>query len=311
VNQEIPISGALLLSAGLGTRLGPLGAIRPKALFPVLDKPMLRRWLERLVAFGVGRVAVNAFHLAGQVEAAVESLRGSFPSLSLTVLREPEILGTGGGVRNAAPLFGGPFLVLNSDIHSDLPLGGLLEAHLSDPGRLATLAVADWPGGTVSVGEGGGVLAFRPEGAVPGEASRLFGLGMMLVSFEAAMALPREPSDLIEGLAGQMASGGRVGTLLSDGRGWADIGTVAAYHSLNLRLARGRSFVHPGARVEGDVAGFLVAEEGAQVEPGAYVENCVLWSGARVCEGAELKSMVVAGRAAPGLRMSGGVIRGA
>jgi NDP-sugar pyrophosphorylase family protein len=316
--RELPIKEAMLLSAGMATRLAPLSGLRPKALFPLPGGPILRQWLDTLAGGGVRRVVVNAFHLAHMIEDAVAAWRDSYPGMEIVVLREPELLGTGGGVRNALGLFGGPFMVLNSDIHTDLPLCGLCEAHISQGSPLATIAAGRLPGGTVSAAEDGSVLAFRAAGPVKGEAVRLYGLGMMVLSLDAAGALPLGNSDLIMGLAGRIRAGGRVMAFVpdipldgsKDGYQWSDLGTMASYHALNRRLAEGKILAAEGSFILGRVSGFLVAEAGATVSDGAMVEDCVLWSEARVGRGCELRSMVVAGKAMDGLRMSGGAITG-
>ena len=76
----------MLLAAGFGTRLKPYTDIRPKPLFPVLNRPLLLWHLERLRQAGFARVLVNAHHLAEQIEQAVVGL----PGVQLQV--EPEIL---------------------------------------------------------------------------------------------------------------------------------------------------------------------------------------------------------------------------
>jgi NDP-sugar pyrophosphorylase family protein len=91
---------ALLLCAGLGTRLRPLTEERPKPLVPVLDRPLAAFAIDHLAAAGVRRVVANAHHLAEQIEPALSPLcaaRGA----SLAVLREATLLGTGGAIRNA------------------------------------------------------------------------------------------------------------------------------------------------------------------------------------------------------------------
>ena len=109
----------------------PLTDRLPKPVIPVAGRSALDRMLDRLAGFE--RVVVNAWHLAGEIEAAVAARRDP----PVTVVREDRILGTGGGVANALGLLGGePFLVANGDVF-------LTES----PGQAAleTLAVA-WDG---------------------------------------------------------------------------------------------------------------------------------------------------------------------
>lgn len=132
---------AIILAAGLGTRLRPLTDRVPKALVEVDGVPMLERVARRLVDVGAHRLVINTHHLGDQIEAFVRA-RGAF-GVEVRFSRETgdAPLDTGGGVLQAARLMDlrEPFLVHNSDVVTDLSLAALLDAH--DPEALATLAV--------------------------------------------------------------------------------------------------------------------------------------------------------------------------
>lgn len=104
---------AMVLAAGLGTRMRPITATLPKPLVEVGGRTMLDHALDRLAEAGIAHAVVNVHHLAGQIEA---HLRGrTRPRITLSDERDA-LLETGGGVKRALPLLGsGPFLVLNSD----------------------------------------------------------------------------------------------------------------------------------------------------------------------------------------------------
>ncbi len=136
---------AMVLAAGLGTRLRPLTNDRPKALVTVGGRTLLEITLERLRSFGVDEVIVNTHHFAELVE---EHLRahGNF-GMRIEISREETLLDTGGGLKRAAWFFleGGhnePFLVHNVDVMSTIDLAGMVAFH-HDCGALATLAVAE------------------------------------------------------------------------------------------------------------------------------------------------------------------------
>src|SRR5688500_1268923 len=88
----------LLLAAGLGTRLRPLTDLLPKPAVPVANRPLLAYSLEHLGRAGATRVALNAHHLAEAIPPLVEWWAPA--GVTATVVREPVLLGTGGGVRN-------------------------------------------------------------------------------------------------------------------------------------------------------------------------------------------------------------------
>ncbi|MFP4225595.1 MAG: sugar phosphate nucleotidyltransferase [Desulfobacterales bacterium] len=118
---------ALILAAGYGTRLRPYTTIRPKPLFPVNGEPVLGRLIDRLITAGCTGIIINTHHLADQIAAFIEG--AAFPVPVMTRY-EPSILGTGGAIRNAADfLDGAPFLVINSDIVTDLDLDAVYAYH--------------------------------------------------------------------------------------------------------------------------------------------------------------------------------------
>jgi MurNAc alpha-1-phosphate uridylyltransferase len=104
---------AMVLSAGLGTRMAPANGMVPKPLVPLAGKPLLDHVLDRLAAAGVKRAVVNVHHMADQIEQHVQGRRA--PVIAISNERAAR-LETGGGVRKALPLLGaGPFLIHNSD----------------------------------------------------------------------------------------------------------------------------------------------------------------------------------------------------
>jgi len=135
---------AMILAAGLGTRLQPLTQTRPKALMEIQGIPLLAWVIARLVQHGFTEIVVNAHHLADQIATFLDEYQRQpgHDGLRLAVSRETQLLDTGGGVQNAAWFLdhGQPFLVHNVDVLTDLDLNRLMEAHRNS-GALATLAV--------------------------------------------------------------------------------------------------------------------------------------------------------------------------
>ncbi len=135
---------AMVLAAGLGTRLRPLTNDRPKALVEVAGRPLLAIVLDRLRAAGVTETIVNAHHFAGMISDYIA--RNDF-GMRVEVSLEETVLDTGGGLKQAAWFFledpdrlDQPFLVHNVDVISTIDLRALLAFHRSNQ-ALATLAV--------------------------------------------------------------------------------------------------------------------------------------------------------------------------
>ena len=132
---------AMILAAGLGTRLRPLTDDRPKALVTVAGRTLLEIALARLRGFGVSEVIVNAHHYA---EMIVDYLKANDNfGMQIEVSREDDLLDTGGGLKKAAHFFSGeqePFIVHNVDVISTIDLGRMVRFH-AEHAALVTLAV--------------------------------------------------------------------------------------------------------------------------------------------------------------------------
>jgi NDP-sugar pyrophosphorylase family protein len=136
---------AMVLAAGLGTRLQPLTNDRPKALVEVGGRTMLEITLRRLRSFGVSEVIVNTHHFADMVCDFLKS--GMNFGMRIEISREDVLLDTGGGLKKASWFFleGGrdePFILHNVDVISNIDLARMARFH-HDRGALATLAVQE------------------------------------------------------------------------------------------------------------------------------------------------------------------------
>jgi len=131
---------AMILAAGVGSRLRPLTDTCPKALIDINGTPMLEIVLRRLIQAGCNEVMINVLHLADLIVEFLQR-RKNF-GIHIEISREPELLDTGGGLKNAASFFddGRPFFLHNVDVLSDVDLNRMYRHHL-ESGALATLAV--------------------------------------------------------------------------------------------------------------------------------------------------------------------------
>jgi NDP-sugar pyrophosphorylase family protein len=133
---------AMILAAGLGTRLGELTRHRPKALVEVHGRPLLEIQLNKLLREGFDEVVVNVHHHAGMIRAWLQEHEPEGMKVRISEEKERP-LETGGGVRYARELLvdADNFLILNVDILTDLDTGGFLDDHQAS-GSLVTLAVS-------------------------------------------------------------------------------------------------------------------------------------------------------------------------
>lgn len=144
---------AMVLAAGMGTRLRPLTNDRPKALVEVGGRTLLEITLTRLRDFGVGEVIINVHHFAEMIEAHLKA-QNNF-GLRIEISPEDRLLDTGGGLKKAGHFFldspgrkdsgrEEPFIVHNVDVISNIDFAQMLKFH-AEKNALATLAVQDRP----------------------------------------------------------------------------------------------------------------------------------------------------------------------
>ncbi len=133
---------AMILAAGLGTRLLPLTEKQPKPLFPILDRPLidiLIRWLQNA---GCEAIVINTHHLGHMIDQFVKEQAYGIP---VVTRREPTILGTGGGIKNVEDFWDDePFIVVNGDIFTNIELRDVYQFHLNHR-PAATLVLHDCP----------------------------------------------------------------------------------------------------------------------------------------------------------------------
>ena len=136
---------AMVLAAGLGTRLRPLTDSRPKALVEVAGRTLLEITLERLRASGVDGVIINVHHFADMIVEYLEAKKNF--GMDIQISREESLLDTGGGLKKAGWFFRDdtePFLLHNVDVISTIDFHSMTQYH-RDNRALATLAVHDRP----------------------------------------------------------------------------------------------------------------------------------------------------------------------
>jgi len=133
---------AMILAAGMGTRLMPLTESKPKALVEYRGKTLLEIILRRLIHHGFRDVVINVHHFPDQIISFIGSKRNFGINISISDETD-ELLDTGGGIKKASPLFeGDPVLIHNVDVYTDLNLEDLYNFH-NDYENLASLAVKE------------------------------------------------------------------------------------------------------------------------------------------------------------------------
>jgi mannose-1-phosphate guanylyltransferase len=282
---------ALILAAGLGTRLRPLSDARAKAAVPVNGEPMVRRVIAWLVREGIDDLVLNLHHRP----ASIAAVAGDGRDLGARVRYswENPVLGSAGGPRRALPLLidsarheagtntPSTFLLVNGDTLTDFPIAGLLEAHRST-GALVTMVLIPNPRPDLY----GGVIVER--GRVKGFTRR--GAGRETFHFIGVQtAEARAFSGLEEGVAAESVAWLYPQLIEADANAVAahvidapfrDVGTPTDYLQTSLDLAA----------VEGDR---MVSRTGTRIHPTADVQRTAVWDHVTIGRHATLRECVI------------------
>ena len=226
---------AMILAAGLGTRLRPLTETIPKPLLPVGGMPLIVWNLLLLRAAGIRDVIINLHYLGGMLEGELGD--GADLDMQISYSREPELLGTGGALKAVESFFEGePFLVMNGDTLIDLEISTLVDFH-DGHGGVATLVLRDDPKavqwGAVDVDAQGRILRINDRGLDKMSAptvthTRMFAGVHILHPSIVEDAPTGKPFSIIDSYTRALANGSSLLGFVSTGY-WSDIGTVERY----------------------------------------------------------------------------------
>jgi mannose-1-phosphate guanylyltransferase len=272
---------ALVLTAGLGTRLRPLTEVRAKGALPVAGSTMVVRILRWLQASGVRRVVLNLHHKPETITAAVGD--GSHLGLAVRYSWEPVVLGSAGGPRRALALLDADrFLIVNGDTLTDCDLAAVARQHVEHRARV-TMAVVEG-----DVGRYGGVLLDRDArvrgfGKADLDARARHFIGVQAVEASVFADLPdNEPSETVKTLYPRLLQSDRNAIRAYESEAeFLDVGTARDYFATVETIAarEGRA---------------LDRGDGCQIADDAVVERSVLWDRVTVGRGARLFHCIVA-----------------
>lgn len=284
---------ALILAAGLGTRMKGLTEKRPKALMPIANRPVIARNIDYLMTFGIRHFAVNAHHHYGQI---VEYLNNGRPfGVEMDVRVEKDILGTGGAIKNFSDFFGDePFIVFNVDVLTDIDLEKAYNYH-DDSGKIATMILHDYePFNQIMIKDSHIIDISRQKSP-----ERLAFTGIHIISPEILSHIPESGySDIIDCYKSIIRSGASIGAYVSENHYWRDIGTPESYIAANrerLGFERQSFIVGPDSETAPSVrfTGWAITGRGAVLEDGVEVKRSILWDNVTVKKGVKITDSVV------------------
>jgi mannose-1-phosphate guanylyltransferase len=319
---------AVILVGGEGRRLRPLTDTRPKPMMPLVDRPFVAHQLDLLRRHGVRDVIFSCGYRPDALSAHFGD--GSALGMRLRYVVDPQPLGTAGAVRNAAHLLeGGPVLVLNGDILTDLDIDAVVEAHQGSGARgTIVLTPVEDPSafGLVRLLDDRAVSEFvekpAPEELIPGEPFRINAGTYVLEQALIAMIPEGVACSIEREIFPAAAAEGALYGYPSDCY-WRHIGTPVSYLGASHDVLTGRihtdrepagAYVGPRVRLgrRAELDDLTSVGAAAAVGPGARIAGSVVGARSLVGEGAELHDAIVGARVSigAGARVEAGAVIG-
>jgi NDP-sugar pyrophosphorylase family protein len=300
------ITQAFVLAAGLGTRLRPLTEELPKPLIPIFQKPLITFALDHLIGVGVNRFVINTHRLPKSFQNFFAARE--YAGVPITLVHEPDLLETGGGIKNAESHFGSePFLTYSGDILTEVELEPLIDEHFRQ-GNDVTLALRHT--GLASA------VALRDQRVV--DISNRYGVAG---NFDFANIAVWNPSifqripphkkiSFIPIIANWIGQGARIGGVVMNEGKWFNIGSRAEYLEVHRTILRDNwkpdfvktrewpDRVASSAIVDSSaqLRGCTVVGRNCRVGADAILEDTILWPDAEIASQSRLEACIVRSR---------------
>ncbi|MCX5886187.1 MAG: NDP-sugar synthase, partial [Proteobacteria bacterium] len=302
---------ALILCAGLGTRLRPLTEQLPKSLFPILGTPLLELIVSHLRDGGVEKIAVNTHHFPQAIKTFLA--HQSHFSSQISISHEQEILGTGGAIGQLKYFFQDEncFILYNGDILTNLELKPVLKKHLEERPLITMILHHYPPANNVIINQERDIIDLRGVLGVSPESPNqcLAYTGISIVSRELVEYCPDKSfADLIEILLNIILSKrGKIRGFIVNNHYWQDIGTIEDYYRVHRDILLGKKaafkglpslsaaiYQGKGTIIEAGVTmkGFCSIGSNCLIRKGAQLENCIIWDHTEVEENEHLKDCI-------------------
>lgn len=277
---------AFVLAAGLGTRLRPLTDELPKPLIPIFQKPLVTFALDHLIGVGVNRFVINTHRHPELFQSFFAT--GEYAGFPTTLVHEPDLLETGGGIKNAESHFGNePFLTYSGDILTDVELQPLIDEHFRR-GNDVTLALRHTGLATA--------VALRDQRVV--DISNRYGVAGNFDFANIAVwnssifqrIPPHKKISFIPIIGDWIGQGARIGGVVMNDGNWFNIGSRQEYLDVH-RLISNKHW-RPAYVKTHDWADAIA--KSAHVDPTAQIRGCsVVGSNCRVGADAILKDTIL------------------
>lgn len=304
---------AMVMSAGVGSRLDPLTKSVPKPLVPIANKPVMDILFENLAKIGVKDIICNTYYLADKI---IERYIDNNLGINFNYIKEIELSGTAGGVKKCQHFFdeNSYFIVLSADGLSNADLKKGIEIHKKS-GAIATIGIKKIDisevshFGVVVTDENGFITEFQEKPSIEDAKSSFINTGIYIFDYKIFEYIPENTFyDFAKNVFPKLLEEHLIDTFEVDGY-WSDIGTLAQYKQSTQDLFSGTcKFDH--AEIKHTSTGAYIAEKAniaenvkfignstiglnCEIGKNSIIENCILWENVRVGSNVHLTDCIV------------------
>jgi mannose-1-phosphate guanylyltransferase len=298
---------AFVLGAGLGTRLRPLTSVFPKPLLPVFGKPLITFAINHLHHAGIENIWINTHHLHQKFATLISDQRHR----GVELVHEPDLLETGGGIKNLESRIGNEtFIVYSGDIVTDIPIEDLVAAHFGQQNEVTLALRTTGLSSAVCYRADTGQILDLSGNPNSGATERYDFAGISIWNPSVFARIPANTKiSFVPILAGWLKAGGKIGGVVLERDHWFNVGTRGEYLGLHQAIAtegwlpRYVCDVEWPVRIEDSakisttstVQGASYVGENCRVDQDVLIKDSVLLAGSSVTSGASLRSCIVGG----------------
>ena len=304
---------AMVMSAGVGSRLDPLTKFIPKPLVPVANRPVMDILFEKLNAIGINDVICNTYYLADEI---INRYKHNNLGINFNYIKESSLSGTAGGVKKCQFFFekGKPFVVLSADGLTNADIQKGIEIHNSS-NAIATIgikqiAMEEVPHfGVVVTDENGYIVEFQEKPAIEEAKSNYINTGIYIFDYEIFNYIPENTFyDFAKNVFPKLLKEHAINTFPVN-EYWSDIGTLEQYkQSMQDLFNKKCSFKHgkiintpSGAYISESVVdksvefiGNSTIGNNAKIGKNVVIENSIIWNNVTIADNVRIVNSIVA-----------------
>ena len=304
---------AMVMAAGMGSRLEPITLSIPKPLIPIMNKPLMDIILTQLKDLGVNEVISNTYYLADQI---INRYEKNKLGIKFNYIKEETLSGTAGGVKKCQFFFdeGEDFIVLSGDVLTNADIKRGIEIHKKS-GAIATIGVKEIPielvssFGVVVTGKDGYVTSFQEKPAVEKAKSNLINTGIYIFNYKIFDYIPENTFyDFAKDVFPKLLKDKQINVFNVSGY-WNDVGTIQQYKQSMQDIFNGVCNIGKIDVKDTNLGSYVIGKTkmpktcrivgnsviGSNCKLGEYImlRNCIVFDGAEVKTGSEYVNTII------------------